>query len=110
MTDRARWQRERDQRVAVDVAQGLGIRPPEWWEFESSRPDLADGAHDVYAGLNVAGGDPPPPPERSVDRLRYLARTGELTAGERAAINQLDGIHAWRRDLLREATSSRKDN
>lgn len=95
------WQRERDQAVGRAIAAGFGTRPPQWWVFESDRPDLAaDEGEDAYAHLRGEG----PFMDRARERLRYLAATGELQASELAAIVAGEGeCYQWRQRVLAKA-------
>lgn len=93
------WQRDREFEMRRAILTGLGIRPEPWWALESGRPDLAAGAgDDPYAHL----GADPVRLDRAQERLRHLVTTGELTAGERAAIAAGSGPrHAWRQEAIR---------
>src|SRR5204863_9231763 len=88
------WHVERDWQVQRMVNSGLGLRPKEWWIYESGRPDLAEGtvAEDLYGHL-LSG----VVRERTKERLRYLAEVGELRPSELAEINggRDDFRHAW---------------
>jgi hypothetical protein len=42
--ERRKWEASRARDMFAALGSGLGTRPPGWWRFESSRPDLADGA------------------------------------------------------------------
>ena len=92
------WDRERDFEVARQIASGRGIRPHDWWVFDSKRPDLAAPAgDDAYAHLRGEG----PFMDRARERLRYLATTGELRDSELAAIaSGSGGRYLWRQRVL----------
>lgn len=91
------WSLERDVQVARAIASGLGVRPPQWWQYDSGRPDLAAGADlDTYAHLR--GG---PHLEAAKVRLRHLASSGELRDSERAQIALGVGpAYEWRQQAL----------
>jgi hypothetical protein len=94
----AAWEADRDWQVQRAVNVGLGVRPEEWWRYDSGRPDLAgdDAELDTYAHLG--GG---PQLERATLRFRFLATTGELTPAERLAIIEGSGPrYAWRVAIL----------
>jgi hypothetical protein len=96
------WNLDRDGAVAVAVDSRLGIRPREWWKWESSRPDLAEGSDgDLYAHLPGSPGR-----ERAAERLRYLVASGELAGAELLAVETGQGAaHEWRRRVLRQTTT-----
>lgn len=90
------WQRDRAFETRRSIATGLGVRPPDWWEYESARPDLADGAGlDAYAHFR------PDLMPGAIERLRYLRDAHELADTEWDAIATRSGpAQAWRADLL----------
>lgn len=99
------WLRDRDSQVARCIATGLGIRPTSWWLHESPRPDLAEGG-DTYVHLR----EEPGYLDRAKERLRHLARSGELTDRERAAIAVGEGPRCeWRRTVLAERSDQGPD-
>lgn len=85
VTEYARWQRDRRWLIAQQVRGGYGVRPREWWLYESGRPDLApdDTAADIYCHL---GTDEDLTATPAAERLRFLADSGELTAREHREI------------------------
>lgn len=91
------WLERRDEELAIWRRSGLGLRPADWWLYESGRPDLAaEPGHDLYAHLKSDSAV-----EAAAERLRYLAASGELTAAERAAIAAGTGLrYEWRREAL----------
>jgi hypothetical protein len=96
------WAMGRDDAVGRAISCGLGIRPPEWWRFESARPDLAEGADgDLYAHLPGSPGR-----ERAVERLRHLVASGELSGPELVAVETGEGSASdWRRGVLGQTTA-----
>jgi hypothetical protein len=100
------WDRDRDALTAREVATGLGLRPCEWWTFESDRPDLAESPGlDVYVHLDALRHGGPAQEsdrlDRARERLAYLDRSGELTTQERTAIATGRGsAYQWRRAVL----------
>ena len=94
----AEWQAERDWKIQRSIDRGLGIRPKDWWRYESGRPDLAEGpalGEDLYG--HVLG----PVLERAVERFRFLAATGELRPSEVKAIAAGEGdSYRWRQAIV----------
>ena len=82
-----------------------GSGPDPEWRNESGRPDLVpgNGELDAYCHLAVTstGWFVKAPPARAVERLRFLADSGELTQAERKAIEAGEGgAYGWRREVL----------
>ena len=99
------WLDERDWEMQSSIRGGLGTRPRGWWRNESGRPDLVpgNGELDAYCHLAVTSTSwfVKAPPARAVERLRFLADSGELTQAERKAIEAGEGgAYGWRREVL----------
>jgi hypothetical protein len=98
------WQRDGAAEVDRAIAAGLGIRPEEWWLFDSGRPELGNlDPDDVYVDLRGPGAHQ----DAACARLRYLDRSGQLTPSERSAINAGTGPrYEWRQIVLSERRRS----
>lgn len=95
----AEWQRQRDFQIGRCVAGGLGIRPRDWWLYESGRPELAPLPDEPDAHAHM---DPWRPATRhAAERLLFLAQHDLLEPSERRAIAAgTERAHEWRRSLL----------
>ena len=82
-TPTRQWESDREFQMQRCIGVALGIRPEEWWQHESGRPDLAAGAGlDAYGHLL-----PPEKRERAAERLRFLVGNGLLTDAELHALH-----------------------
>lgn len=98
---------DRDRQTQYSINCGLGIRPEEWWLYDSDRPDLAEGAGlDAYSHLEAPYVSPQR--ARTIERFAYLVTHDLITASERDAIAAGIGPrYEWRQQMLQTAPDRR---